>query len=188
MLRINADAQQLRLAEGPGVLLQSLHHLRKVIAQARAVIGKWAPRIDERQQQWFTAKLLKVDALAALVDEHEIGHFVTRLRNAQRRGTIARRVAAPGESDLLQLRMIGQDQRSMDLVARRNGLEYPSVFVAYRERHRHAFHQPGNVVMGNRELASSGIHCHHAALKFVSLARGFAGAGGERQEQEKREK
>src|SRR5208282_441657 len=102
VLRIDADAKQLRVAERLGILLQLLQHLGKIAAHPRAIIGKWATRIDKGQQQRLAAKMMELDGLAALVDQREVGYFVTRLRNAQRRRAVALDVAALGEGDILQ--------------------------------------------------------------------------------------
>src|SRR5271165_969744 len=180
MLGVDADAEQLCLAEYPGSLLQLLHYLRKVIAHPRAIVGKRAAAIDERQQQRLAAKLVKLDRLAILVDQREIGHFVARLRDAQRRSPVALRFAAPGKSNVLQLSVVAKNQGGVDLVARRDGLENPNVLVAHRKRHGHAFHQAGDVLMGNRELASTRVNRHNAALQLVTFGGRWMRAGGNR--------
>ncbi len=130
----------------------------------------------------------KLDGLAILVDQREVGHLVAGLWNAKRRAALDLSVAVPGESDVLQLGVIAKHQRGVDLVAGRDGLEHPRVLVAHRKRHRHSLHQAGNVFVSNREFVRAGIDRDHSALQFITLAGGFAGAGDERSHKQKRDK
>ena len=179
VLRIDADAEQLRLAERLRIFLQLLHDLAEVVAHTYAIVGKRTTRVDEGEQQRFAAKLMEVDGLATLVDQREVGHLVAGLRNTQRRGSVAFRVAGPGEADVLQFGMVTEHQGRVDVIAGRNCLEYPVVGLAHRERHGHAFHQAGNVLVSDGQLAVVGIDRDHAAFQLIALGRRSIGTGGQ---------
>ena len=82
----------------------------------------------------------------------------------QGRCAVADAVSRLGEADVLQLGVIAQNQRGLNLVAGRNCAEDPVVGLADRERHGHAFHQAGHILVCDGQGASSGIDCYHAAL------------------------
>ena len=70
------------------------------------------------------------------------------------------------------------------LIAGRNGLEDPVTCLAHGERHGHAFHQAGNVLVSDGQLASRGIDRHHAAFQLIALGRRSLGTGGQEKQEE----
>src|SRR6267154_1122471 len=71
---IKADAQQMSLVVQRGIGGKLLLDGGEVAAHAYAVIGQRTASVDKGYQQYFAAKLLDRNALAALIQELEIRH------------------------------------------------------------------------------------------------------------------
>ncbi len=86
MLRIKANAQQMRLARKRGIGSQLLVELRELGPHPRTIIRKRTARINERNKQNLPAILLQRNVLRALIGEMEVRHLFARNRNMQLRG------------------------------------------------------------------------------------------------------
>ena len=73
--------------------------------------------------------------------------------------------------------MVAEDQGRVDGIAGRDRLKYPVAGFAHDERHSHAFHQAGNVLVSDGQLARAGIDGDYATFQFVALSSGSIGAG-----------
>jgi hypothetical protein len=167
------------VVEHSRILLQLPQHPRKVGAHPHAVVRERTAGVDEGQQQRLTAKLAEDDLVPVLIDESEIGYLLSGFRKVQLRRPVYGAVADLAEANVLQPGVIAEDQRGVYLIAGGDGLEDPRVVATHQERHGHAFHQPGNIMVRDGELPLRGVDGDHATVERVTLFLWIMRAGGE---------
>src|ERR1700733_5010738 len=81
--RIKADAENMSFAVARRVGANLLVDRGELVADTRAEIREGTTCVDESEQQSLSTILMHGDRLAILVDEFEIGNFVTGRRNVK---------------------------------------------------------------------------------------------------------
>ncbi len=98
-------------------------------------------------------KLRQMNPLTALVDEGKVGHLLSRLGYMESGGVgvdIGRRLL--GEADVLQFSRLAEDEGGVNLIAGTDLAKDPLIVGCNQERHGHARHEAGNVLVGNGDL------------------------------------
>ncbi len=102
MLRIEADADQMRFAAQERTGRDLPINRCEVARYAGAEIGQRAARVDESHEQRLAFELCEVNRPAILVAEREIGHGVARLRHVIEDGRFVIGLALRDHDDVVE--------------------------------------------------------------------------------------